>query len=304
MITKAKVYIIDSNQLPEGHRHFATFTRNGALATDAQMERIAHNRAAELLDTNYFGLWCYRYGALVEGVTLETPGVVISHPLAKDENGKYMRRISGLMHDYSQPYLDGVTDMSLIADAGFNGQFQWINGVLVNKVPAYIETEDAERDARYAAERTSRADAERRKAVAFKLKLKELPPMTLAPYKERDWEVFQEKNLDGYGSAVIFYADAWARLMEEQIHRHLGDDAPLNSPFKEYSVLGVLAIYADMLSHEADFVGLTGAQYGFAVGVLAQVWLYGAELRKWHNKEYGYEGHGVVNPAMLTVNLK
>lgn len=25
------------------------------------------------------------------------------------------------------------------------------------------------------------------------------------------------------------------------------------------------------------------------------------ELRKWHNKEYNYEGDGVVNPAILTI---
>lgn len=24
-------------------------------------------------------------------------------------------------------------------------------------------------------------------------------------------------------------------------------------------------------------------------------------LRKWHNKEYGYDGDGVVNPAVITV---
>jgi hypothetical protein len=27
-------------------------------------------------------------------------------------------------------------------------------------------------------------------------------------------------------------------------------------------------------------------------------------LRKWHNKEYNYEGEGTVNPAILTISKK
>lgn len=41
--------------------------------------------------------------------------------------------------------------------------------------------------------------------------------------------------------------------------------------------------------------------YGMAVSILSQCWKYGEFLRKWHNKEYGYEGDGVVNPAVMTV---
>ena len=40
---------------------------------------------------------------------------------------------------------------------------------------------------------------------------------------------------------------------------------------------------------------------GGAVSILSQWWKYGEEVREWHNKEYNYEGDGVVNPAVLTI---
>jgi hypothetical protein len=35
------------------------------------------------------------------------------------------------------------------------------------------------------------------------------------------------------------------------------------------------------------------------VSVLVHTWKHGEALRKWHNKEYGHEGDGVVNPAVV-----
>lgn len=61
---------------------------------------------------------------------------------------------------------------------------------------------------------------------------------------------------------------------------------------------------ADHLSHEANIEDITGFMYGMAVNILSQCWQYGEELRKWHNKEYNYEGNGVVNPTILTVSKK
>lgn len=52
---------------------------------------------------------------------------------------------------------------------------------------------------------------------------------------------------------------------------------------------------------EAEKEGITGFMYGVAVSILSQCWEYGEFLRKWHNKEYGYDGDGVVNPAVITV---
>ena len=61
---------------------------------------------------------------------------------------------------------------------------------------------------------------------------------------------------------------------------------------------------AESLSHEADTEGITGFMYGCAVSILSSSWEYGEELRKWHNKEYDYEGDGVVNPAIITLQKR
>ena len=57
-------------------------------------------------------------------------------------------------------------------------------------------------------------------------------------------------------------------------------------------------------SHQADTEGITGFMYGCAVSILSHYWEYGEFLQKWHNKEYGYEGEGVVNPAILVIESK
>ncbi len=98
------------------------------------------------------------------------------------------------------------------------------------------------------------------------------------------WEHCKENNQDGYGSAVIRYAERWANLMEAKI----ADGAKLEE-------------IADHASHEADTEGITGFMYGCAVNILAHVWERGDQLRRWHNREYGYDGDGTVNPAVLTV---
>ena len=113
--------------------------------------------------------------------------------------------------------------------------------------------------------------------------------MKILSGKEELYKDWYNKNLDDYGRACFTYAERWAEMMEAVIAE--SDD----------SVQKVIADNADRLSHEADIEGITGFMYGCAVNILAQCWEYGEELRKWHNKEWGYEGDGVVNPAILTV---
>ncbi|MDE7104967.1 MAG: hypothetical protein K2O36_03710, partial [Ruminococcus sp.] len=101
---------------------------------------------------------------------------------------------------------------------------------------------------------------------------------------KKEWDKIVEINKDdGYGMGVIRYAEKWAGLMEEQISNGK-------------------TVYdcAEKTSHDADTEGITGFMYGMAVNILSQVWEHGEDLRKWHNKEYGYEGKGVVNPAIIT----
>lgn len=105
------------------------------------------------------------------------------------------------------------------------------------------------------------------------------------------WKTFCEKNTDPYGGAVVTYAERWARLMEAEMAKGL-------------TLEGV----ADACSHLADNEGITGFMYGCAVSTLAQVWLHGEGLRRWHNIRTQIQNEGeianekgtVLNPALLS----
>ena len=99
------------------------------------------------------------------------------------------------------------------------------------------------------------------------------------------YEEWKTNNTDAYGSAIFRYAERWANLMEERI----ANGEKIEDIAKE-------------LSHKADTEGITGFMYGCAVNILSQCWEYGEQLRKWHNKQYNYDGKGVVNPAVLKIN--
>ena len=105
--------------------------------------------------------------------------------------------------------------------------------------------------------------------------------------KAKEFEHAKEINSDPYGSAGIRYAENWAVLMENEMAKGK-----------------TVADVADETSRLADTEGITGFMYGCAVSLLARCWIHGEELRIWHNKEYNYEGKGVVNPAIITINCK
>lgn len=98
------------------------------------------------------------------------------------------------------------------------------------------------------------------------------------------WNKGKNNNIDPYGAAIFDYAESWAKLMQVEIA-------------KGQSLRSV----AEKTSFELGFLGITGFMYGAAVSILSKCWRHGEELRKWHNKEYGHEGEGVVNPAILTL---
>lgn len=113
--------------------------------------------------------------------------------------------------------------------------------------------------------------------------------MKIKTDKEKEYEDFVERNSnDGYSNAVLRYMIAWAEMMEGKI-----TDKDPNE---------IIPLIADKTSYEADTEGITGFMYGCAVSALAEYWKYGEILRKWHNKEWGYDGEGVVNPAILTIS--
>lgn len=113
--------------------------------------------------------------------------------------------------------------------------------------------------------------------------------MRIKEGKEKEYKDWYDKNLDPYGHACFTFAERWAELMEKSIESSKDDS------------MTVIIGCADRLSHEADTEGITGFMYGMAVGILSECWEYGEDLRKWHNREYNYEGKGVVNPAIMTV---
>lgn len=94
----------------------------------------------------------------------------------------------------------------------------------------------------------------------------------------------KDKNTDPYGACIYEYAEGWAKLMQVRI--------ALGEQVKDI---------AEKTSHEMHFLGISGFMYGAAVSILSQYWKHGEELRKWHNKEYGHDGEGVVNPAIINI---
>jgi len=99
---------------------------------------------------------------------------------------------------------------------------------------------------------------------------------------------------DPYGKRIFEYAEHWATLMERDFENGIS--------FNDM---------AEKHSRTADYDGITGFMYGAAVSVLSLAWLYGEQLRRWHNKEtqLGNEGDlanedskkPVLNPALINI---
>lgn len=97
-------------------------------------------------------------------------------------------------------------------------------------------------------------------------------------------EYVKINSQDGYSKAVIEYGEAWAKLMQIEIAKG-----------RTIQEMG------DETQKGVNYLGITGFQYGCVVRGLSHFWKHGEELRKWHNKDYGHEGEGVVNPAVFSI---
>ena len=112
---------------------------------------------------------------------------------------------------------------------------------------------------------------------------------------QKQYDDWKAKNTDAYGSGIFHYAEAWANLMEERIDS--GED---------------IADMAKETSHISDTEGITGFMYGAAVVILAKCWVYGEQLRRWHNLDVQIQHEGeeankegtVLNPAILNIGPK
>lgn len=147
---------------------------------------------------------------------------------------------------------------------------------------AYLASPEYKERQRQAEER------ERQRAAEHKVAL-EKAPATLTLRDAEAWEKSVKVNsADPYSAAVTRYAEKWARTMEGMMAGG-----------------ATLVDCAEKASHLADDEGITGFMYGCAVQILAQCWVHGDELRRWHNKSYGVDEEkakgGTVNPAVLTL---
>lgn len=185
-----------------------------------------------------------------------------------------------------------------------NVQFDF-NGIQITATPAstleelmkfYDEESDRRREAYLASPEYATRQEEARKATEERKKKMEAAledaPEHLTLADPEAWEKTVASNKDGYGGAVMSYAERWARMMENRISK--GES---------------ISSMADECSHLADEEGITGFMYGCAVSILAKVWKHGEELRQWHNLktqirdegEKANESGGVLNPACLSV---
>lgn len=112
-------------------------------------------------------------------------------------------------------------------------------------------------------------------------------------YGEAKWKAFVDANQDGYGGAVVQFAETWARLVEGAMEA--------GGKFEEV---------VDSCSRIADsHFGITGFMYGCAISTLADTWKHGEQLRRWHNSKTQINGEGdkananggVLNPALLCI---
>lgn len=114
--------------------------------------------------------------------------------------------------------------------------------------------------------------------------------MTIKTEKITDYNQFvRESQKDMYMRGIFQFCVAWANKMEEKI---------LNG-----AILADIAKDSEAECYKDDpSLDLTGYMYSCAVSLLSDCWVYGDDLRDWHNKKYGYSGDGVVNTAILTTN--
>lgn len=92
---------------------------------------------------------------------------------------------------------------------------------------------------------------------------------------------------EGYSRAVVDYAEAWAKLMQVEVAKGRTE----------------ISLIADECQRSLGYMGITGFQYGCVVQSLAHFWVFGEELRQWHNAIYNAPPGttGTVNPAILTI---
>lgn len=164
-----------------------------------------------------------------------------------------------------------------------------------NCVEAYDSTTQKELDKRNADKEKKREKAAKKQQQEDDAARTEVEQKTkdvkllIWPEKLEEYAKYVETNsADGYSRGVVDYAEQWAKLMQIAIA-----DGKTN-----------IRDIAEETQKPLSYLGITGFMYGCVIQALSHFWLFGEELRIWHNKEYGVseDKAGVVNPAILTIN--
>lgn len=230
------------------------------------------------------GSLCFRFGdgeafcvkSLNEGVMVIDPiHVCTIHSFAKNvagcfDEGSNFNGLKKIEFEFSGAYVS-VTAKN--ADPDKIVQL-WNKKIKENRIRYEKEREEYMKTPEYRAERAKALKIGYRRQnveelVKYSMQNEELQ------FKDDEarkvWDNFVEVNYkDCYSSCVVRYAEYWAKFMQYLMAKHEGV---------------TVAQIANKASYAADVDGITVCMYGCAVNVLSQVWKYGEELRKWHNKE-------------------
>lgn len=106
--------------------------------------------------------------------------------------------------------------------------------------------------------------------------------------KSAEWAKLVENNKDEYGKACVDVAREVMRLLDERP----GD-------FDTHSIISE----ADKNASGAD-AGITGFMACCVAQMVADCHSRGEEFRRKWNESYGASGEGVVNPAILTLEIE
>ncbi len=161
---------------------------------------------------------------------------------------------------------------------------------------AALTAEELASDARINAENKARQEAREAewRREAEEARKEHAAALAAAPAMDRDegkWAkgVAAQKG-SAYGLGTYQFAEDWARLMQARI-----------AAAENLIEIGDIADECCTVADKAH--GITGFMYGCAVGILAETWIYGDTLRRWHNAKYGRDdAKGTVNPAVMTLS--
>ena len=113
--------------------------------------------------------------------------------------------------------------------------------------------------------------------------------MTIKDEKIVQYNQFiRESKKSMFKRDILKFCVIWADIMEEKI---------VNG-----AVLEDIAKESERECYDIDSsIDITGSMYPICISLLADCWIFGDDLRNWHNKKYGYKGDKVVNNSVITV---